>query len=228
VAEDGDLVIPIHLCSEDGRIVVNRTDSPSVVIQRGVVQIVNQNETYGCDDPITDGDPTNEDAVVYRPTLATDALENGFVTGVNANFVGNAHDFQNGCVNPSRGSGGKGSYFIDRLRIHFGSEEPAFVQAQMELLQGDKLRVLQAAVNAARPALRRVDWLALRVLTDAAIFLHGRGNYAAALFKIRVLLALNDRVRYAVILGQNPNGEIKYRALNIEDMYRRRIIPLAP
>jgi hypothetical protein len=210
--------------------VVNRTNSPGVIFTRGVVEIVNQTETYGCDDPITDGDPTDEDAVVYRPNLATDALESGFITGVQANFVGNAHDFKNGCVNPSRGSGGKGSYFIDRLRIHFGpgSDDPAFQHMQMVTLQGDKLKVWRAAVDAAKPALKTVDWLALRVLVDAVIFLHGRGNYDAALIKTRLLLKLNDKVRYKSLPGKNPHGEIVYRGLNIEDMYRRLIIPFAP
>jgi hypothetical protein len=80
----------------------------------------------------------------------------------------------------------------------------------------------------AKPFLKTVDWLALRVLIEAAIAAHDRQLYNAELLKIRLLLALNDKVRYKLVPGENPHGEIKYRALHAEDMVRRSIIPFAP
>lgn len=229
VPADGAIVIPAYLCATIGDITVRRTSAPDVVINSGVVEIVNQTEKYGCDDPITGGDETAQDAVIYRATQRADQLEDAYLTGVNSFFVGNAHDFHNGCVNPSRGSGGKGSYFIEGTRIHFGpgNDDPAFRHMQMIALQRDKLTVTRGAVLAAKPALKPLDWLALKVLVDSAIYFHDRGNYSAALFKLGLLRKLNGKVKYTVIPGKNYQGEILYRILNDEDMYRRRIIPFS-
>jgi hypothetical protein len=169
----------------------------------------------------------------YQANDPADVLEGGFVTGVNPRFVGTFHDFLVGCINPPRGSGGKGSYFAKGLFIDPGlgndfATNPLGNHMFMVELQSFKLQVLRAAIVEARPFLKTLDWLALRVLIEAAIGAHNHQLYNAELLKIRLLLALNDKVKFTLVPGENPHGEIKYRALNAQDMVRRRIIPFAP
>ncbi len=97
----------------------------------------------------------------------------------------------------------------------------------MIALQRYKLKKALAAVNAAKPALKPVEWLALRVLAEAALYFHDRGHYDTALFKVKLLLQLNDKLKpkYKVIANKNPYGEVTYRYLNLKDMYERRLIP---
>jgi hypothetical protein len=229
---DGAVVIPAYLCGND--VVITKTES-DVEIPRGVVTVENQEDNpFGCDAPIpSDADPTEQDVIGYQTTLPSDMLETGFVSGTNPRFVGSLHEVTSGCVNPSRGSGVRGSWWAAGLRIDPGAgnsraENAAGNHAFMVALQRHKLKVLRAAALQAKPALRRIDWTALVVLADAVIFLHDRGHYELALAKLRLLRYLNDRVPYKVVPGENYNGEIAYRVLNAEDMYARRIIPFAP
>ncbi|MGH8865730.1 MAG: hypothetical protein ACREVZ_13975, partial [Burkholderiales bacterium] len=229
---DGAVVIPTYLCGEN--VVATKTES-DVEIPKGVVTIENQSDNpFGCDAPIPAGaDPTEQDAVAYQTTAGSDMLESGFVTSVDPRFVGTVAEVTNGCGSPSRGSGGKGSWWFAGLRIDPGTgndraTSPLGNHMFMVALQRYKLQVLRAAVLAAKPALKKVDWLALNVLINSAIFLHDRNYYSAALFKVRLLLKLNDKITYTIIAGKNPYGEIEYRALNAEDIYSRRLIPFAP
>ena len=95
----------------------------------------------------------------------------------------------------------------------------------MIALQRYKLKKAQAAVNAAKPALKPISWLALRLLADAALYFHDRGDYGIALHKVKLLLKLNDQLKYKVITDKNPYGEVTYRYLNARDIYERRLIP---
>ena len=236
VPGDGDLIIPPYLCStplpgEDfGEIIVNRTES-AVQVPTGIVQITGTNR-YGTANPVFPNDPTNQDVVVYRNNIASQQLEKADEMGVDELFNGNVAETTNGVINPPRGAGGKGSYFIENLRMHFDLE-PGYVFAanaavnhtRMVALQRYKLEKARAAVNAAKPALKPVSWLALRVLADAALYFHDRGNYDIALLKVKLLLKLNDQLKYKVITDKNPYGEVTYRYLNARDIYERRLIP---
>ena len=228
VPGDGALVIAPYLCSTDGVIVVRRTASP-VVVSQGIVQITGTN-TYGTNDPVFPADPTKQDIVVYRNTLASDQLEKATETGVLPLFLGNVAETTNGIINPPRGAGGKGSYFVEGLRIHFGpgydfATNAAGNHTQMVALQRYKLKKAMEAVDAAKPALKPIEWLAMKVLAEAALYFHDRGNYDLALFKVKLLLKLNDALKYKVIAGKNPYGEVAYRYLNAQDIYTRRLIP---
>jgi hypothetical protein len=168
--------------------------------------------------------------VVYRHNLASAQLEKAVEMGVDALFLGNVAETTNGIINPPRGAGGAGSYFIEGLRIHFGpgfgfDENAAGNHFQMIALQRYKLVKGRAAVIAAKPALKPISWAALKVLADAALYFHDRGNYDVALFKVKLLLKLNDQLKYTVIADKNPYGEVAYRYLNARDIYERRLIP---
>jgi hypothetical protein len=230
VPGDGDLVIAPYLCSTFGEIIVRRTESP-VEVPTGIVQITGTNK-YGTQNPVFPGDPTDEDVVVYRNNLDSEQLEKFGEMGVDALFQGNVAETTNGVVNPPRGAGGKGSYFIEGLRIHFDLEpgynylaNTALIDTRMVELQRYKLGKGLKAVIAAKPALKPVSWLALRVLADAALFFHNRGDYGIALHKVKLLLKLNDQLKYKVIPDKNPYGEVTYRYLNARDIYERRLIP---
>jgi len=230
VPGDGAVIIAPYLCSTFGEIIVRRTES-SIDVFTGVVQITGTNK-YGTANPVYPDDPTDQDVVVYRNNIASQQLETAVEMGVDPLFLGNVAETTNGVINPPRGAGGKGSYFIEGLRIHFGpgydfAGNAAGNHFQMIALQKYKLKKAQAAVIAAKPALKPVSWLALKVLADAALYFHDRGDYGIALYKVKLLLALNDKLKpkYSVVPGKNPYGEVHYRYLNARDIYERRLIP---
>lgn len=218
--DDGmpEVIIPAYLCGHPDFLVI-KTEG-DVEIPYGVVEIINQTATllpdnlYGCNDPIT-GDPTEQDVVTWQTTDKDEMLETALGEG---QYEGTLAEVTHGC-GTSRGSGGKGSWFVVGLRIQPGP---------LHDLQKYKLTLLRAAVVESRPALRKIDWLALRALVDAAIFYHNRGMYEAALFKVRLFMHLVERINYTALPGENYNGEHTWRARNLEDMYSRRIIPFAP
>ena len=236
VPGDGPLVIAPFLCSSDGVITVRRTET-QVQVPNGIVQITGTNK-YGTDanphsceeEAPLPCDPTDQDIVVYRNTLASDQLEKAVESGVDPLFLGNVAETTHSVINPPRGAGGKGSYFIEGLRIQFPNgylfdQNSAAHHGLVVALQRYKLKKALAAVDAAKPALKPVEWLALRVLAEAALYFHDRGRYDTALFKVKLLLQLNDKLKYKVIANKNPYGEVTYRYLNLKDMYERRLIP---
>jgi len=200
-----------------------------VQVPTGIVEITGTNK-YGTANPVYPLDPTFQDVVVYRNTDALQQLETDGEMGVDPLFLGNVAETTNGVINPPRGAGNKGSYFFEGLRVHFGpgfdfSANPAGNHALMIALQRYKLMKGREAVIAAKPALKPVSLLALKVLADAALYFHDRGNYDLALRKVKLLLQLNDKLRYKVIPDKNPYGEVAYRYLNARDIYERRLIP---
>ena len=230
VPGDGEVIIAPYLCSTFGEITVRRTES-QVDVPAGVVQITGTNK-YGTANPVFPNDPTNQDVVIYRHNIASEQLEKAVETGVDALFLGNVAETTNGVINPPRGAGGVGSYFIEGLRIHFDlspgydySANTDFVAARMLDLQRYKLEKAREAVIAAKPALKPNAWSGLIAHADAALSFHNRGRYGDALAKIKSLLKLNDREKYEVIPDKNPSGEITYRYLNARDIYERRLIP---
>ena len=156
--------------------------------------------------------------------------------GVLPLFLGNVAEVTNGVINPPRGSGGKGSYFVEGLRIHFPpgfgygapDNNPDGNHTQMVALQRYKLAKGLDAIQQAKRSLKTIDWLALKTLGVAALFFHDRGNYDAARVKVKLLLKLNDAVTYKVIAGTNDHADVAYRYLNADYMYRAKIIPYAP
>ena len=230
VPGDGAVIIAPYLCSTFGEITVRRTES-LVEVPTGVVQITGTNK-YGTADPVFPNDPTNQDIVVYRHNIASKQLEKAVETGVDALFLGNVAETTNGVINPPRGAGGAGSYFIEGLRLHFDlppgydyNANTDFIAARMVDLQRYKLEKAREAVIAAKPALKPASWSGLMAHADAALSFHNRGRYGDALAKIKSLLKLNDREKYEVVPGENPAGEITYRYLNAKDIYERRLIP---
>ena len=230
VPGDGEVIIAPYLCSTFGEITVRRTES-LVDVPAGVVQITGTNK-YGTANPVFPNDPTNQDIVVYRHNLASEQLEKAVETGVDALFLGNVAETTNGIINPPRGAGNVGSYFIEGLRIHFDlspgydyNANTDFVDARMVDLQRYKLEKAREAVIAARPALKPNAWSGLLAHADAVLSFHNRGRYADALAKIKSLLKLNEREKYEIIPDENPSGEITYRYLNARDIYERRLIP---
>ncbi len=236
--DDGPLVIAPFMCSSDGVITVRRTVT-DVQVPNGIVQITGTNK-YGTDtnphsceeEAPLPCDPTDQDIVVYRNTRDIDQLEKAGESSVAELFRGNVAETTNGVINPPRGAGGKGSYFIEGLRIQFPNgylfDQNALAHHGLVIaLQRYKLKKAVAAVDAAKPALKPVEWLALRVLAEAALYFHDKGHYDAALFKVKLLLQLNDKLKpkYKVIANKNPYGEVTYRYLNLKDMYERRLIP---
>jgi hypothetical protein len=157
VPGDGALIIAPYLCSTFGEIIVRRTES-LVEVPTGIVQITGTNK-YGTADPVHPNDPTDQDIVVYRNNIASQQLETAVEMGVDALFLGNVAETTNGVINPPRGAGGKGSYFIEGLRIHFGpgydfGANPDGNHFQMIALQRYKLTKAREAVIAAKPALK--------------------------------------------------------------------------
>jgi hypothetical protein len=236
VPGDGPVIIPPYLCSTPtltdplGVIIIRRTES-SVEVPTGIIQITGTNK-YGTANPVHPNDPTFQDVVVYRNNFASQQLELAAEMGVDPLFLGNVAETTNGVINPPRGAGGKGSYFFENLRVHFDlplgyayGANTDFINTRMVALQRYKLVKARAAVIAAKPALKPVSWLALRVLADAALYFHDRGNYGVALHKVKLLLKLNDQLKYKVIPDKNPYGEVTYRYLNARDIYERRLIP---
>lgn len=230
VPGDGPLIIPPYLCSTFGEIIVRRTESP-VDILTGVVQITGTSK-YGTANPVFPYDPTNQDVVVYRNNIASLQLETADEMGVDELFLGNVAETTNGVINPPRGAGNLGSYFIEGLRIHFDlapgyvyGANATFIDTRMVELQRYKLEKGREAVIAAKPALKPSSWSGLMAHADAALAFHNRGKYGDALAKVKSLLKLNGREKYKVIPGKNPYGEVQYRYLNARDIYERRLIP---
>ncbi len=230
VAGDGAVIIAPYLCSTDGEIIVRRTAS-AVQVPTGVVQITGTNK-YGTANPVFPHDPTNQDIVVYRHNIASQQLETAVEMGVNALFLGNVAETTNGVINPPRGAGNTGSYFIEGLRVHFDlapgyvyGANTDFINTRMVELQRYKLEKGREAVIAAKPALKPSSWSGLMAHADNALSFHNRGRYGDALAKVKSLLKLNDREKYKVIPDKNPYGEVTYRYLNAADIYERRLIP---
>ena len=160
VPGDGALIIAPYLCSTFGEIIVRRTES-LVEVPTGVVQITGTSK-YGTANPVFPNDPTNQDVVVYRHNIASQQLEKAVETGVNALFLGNVAETTNGVINPPRGAGGTGSYFIEGLRIHLiwrpasTTNADRLITSRMVELQRYKLEKGREAVIAAKPALKPV------------------------------------------------------------------------
>ena len=233
--EFADVIVPPHLCAPSGRFKMYNVVAPETVITKGVVEFIADAEAQGArpclkNNPYPNGLPTEQGVATYQTDNRADTLENDFLGNyAGTKFEGTLKEVSFDCVNPPRG-GGRGSWYGVGLELNagplqIGADPVAHTQAFLIELQSYNLTLLQAAVIESKPALRKIDWLALRVVVDAAIFLHNRGHYAAALFKVRLFLALVERINYQVIAGENYNGEHLYRAMNIRDLYQRRWIP---
>jgi hypothetical protein len=91
-----------------------------------------------------------------------------------------------------------------------------------------KLELLRASVDESKVALPKLTHFALRVLVDAAIYFHDRGNYKLAALNVKLFLKAVGLARYKAIAGRNFNGEHLMRGSNLEFMYGEKILPFGP
>jgi hypothetical protein len=217
--------VPAYLCGNN--VVFTHILSP-VDVLRDIVIFENseEEETFGCANPPAVW--TQQDVIGYSTSDPTDMFEHGITTGfVDPKLYGSHHDFVIGCRNPPRGAGGKGSWISRGLQFH-----PDVDDTFRHELTAYKLYATRLAVVAAKPFLKKAEWLALLVPIDAAIYLHGQGKEKLALASVKVLVALNDKVKYRVAgpleEPRNPHGEIKFRGLNAVDMIDRRTLREGP
>ena len=234
---NGAVVIPPYLCGHPDFLVIE-THTEGVEVPRGAVEVENlteealPNNLFGCG-PVRqnpagqfDPDPSHRDVVGWQAQDPQQMLETSRGTG---RFFGTVTEVTYACGS-SRGKVLSGSYHFVGLRIHPGpgnelAGNPLGSHQSFIELTRYKLDVLRAAVDEAKIALPKLDYLALRVLVDAAIFWHDRGKHQLALLNVRLFLRAVERVRYRQIAGENFNGEHLMRGSNIEFMYAKKILP---
>jgi hypothetical protein len=235
----GAVVIPPYLCGHPDFIVIE-TETEGVEVLSGAVEVENLTEEalpgnlYGCtsvrQNPagVIDPDPSHRDVVAWQAQSSAEMLETALGGG---RFFGTVAEVTYGCGS-SRGKVVNGSYHFVGLRIHpgpgnelagnpYGNHE-SFVE-----LTRYKLELLRASVDAAKGALSRLTYLALRTLVDVAIHFHDHGKYKLALLNVKLFLHTVERARYQEIPGENFNGEHLMRGSNLEFMYAEKVVPFA-
>jgi hypothetical protein len=234
---NGAVVIPPYLCGHPDFVVIETT-STGVDISQGVISVENLTQDvlpgnlYGCTatrlNPVgvTDPDPSHRDVVAWQAADATQMLETTLGRG---QYLGTLTEVTYGCGS-SRGKVINGSYHFIGLRIYAGDgndydSNPAGNHQALLDLTRYKLGVLQASVIASKPALSTLSYLALKTLTDAAIYFHEHGRYQLALLNVNLFVDLVNHTKYAVIAGKNYNGEHLMRASNLQFMYTDKLIP---
>ena len=234
---NGAVVIPPYLCGHPDFIVIE-THTEGVEVLSGAVEVENlteevlPNNLFGCG-PVRqnpagqfDPDPSHRDVVAWQAQDPQEMLETSSGTG---RFFGTVAEVTYACGS-SRGRVVSGSYHFVGLRIHPGpgnelAGNPAGNHQSFVELTRYKLELLRASVDAARPALPKLDHLALRVLLDLAIKSHDRGKYPLAALNIKLFLKLVEIARYREVPGENFNGEHLMRGSNLEFMYEAKILP---
>ena len=234
---NGAVVIPSYLCGHPDFIVIE-TDLEGVEVLSGAIEVENlteevlPNNLFGCG-PVrqnpagaVDPDPSHRDVVAWQSQDPQQMLETSLGSG---RFFGTVAEVTYACGS-SRGKIVKGSYHFVGLRIHPGPGNELAGNAAgnhhsfIELTRY-KLQLLRASVNESKIALPKLDHLALRVLLDAAIRFHDRGNYRLAALHIKLFLKAVEHVRYREIPGENFNGDHLMRGSNLEFMYAEKILP---
>jgi hypothetical protein len=235
---NGAVVIPPYLCGHPDFIVIE-THTEGVEVLSGAIEVENlteevlPNNLFGCgpvrQNPagVVDPDPSHRDVVAWQSQDPQQMLETGSGTG---RFFGTVAEVTYACGS-SRAKVVNGSYHFVGLRIHPGpgneltDGNPAGNHQSFIELTRYKLGLLRASVDESKVALPKLDHLALRVLVDAAIFWHDRGNYKLAALNVRLFLKAVDVVRYREIPGENFNGDHLMRGSNLEFMYAEKILP---
>ena len=120
-----EVIGPGYLCAHPDLdyFLVVKSQAP-IEIPSGVVSISNDTKkllpiAYDCNLPIPKNvNPTLQDIVVFQYDKKEDMVESIATTGP---YFGTVTETTNGCINPSRGSGPKGSWHLVGLHIDAGS-----------------------------------------------------------------------------------------------------------
>ncbi|HEY4368344.1 MAG TPA: hypothetical protein VGN07_14005 [Steroidobacteraceae bacterium] len=237
---NGAVIIPQYLCGHPDFLVIE-TAASGVEVLTGTILVENltkdvlPDNLYGCDDVRQnpagqiDPDPAHRDVVAWQSSDPAKMLETSLGTG---RFAGTLAEVTYGCGS-SRGKVLNGSYQFVGLRIYPGDSNEYALNAlgnhqSFVDLTRYKLELLQASVVASKAAVPKINYLALKVLVDATLYLHDRGKYKAALLNIRLFQDLVEHTRYKAIPGENFNGDHLMRASNVQFIYTDKLIPFAP
>jgi hypothetical protein len=152
----------------------------------GVVSITNDTSklrcrSYICNAPLAGVPALEQDVVDFQYDDKDDMPESGFQSPVDAAFNGTVIESTNGCINPSRGSGGQGSWILVGLSIHQRAASSAM--ARLVDLVEHKLDLLQVVVNETKVdgAIKGGDYSKLSTAVGAAVNHIQRGNFREAL-----------------------------------------------
>jgi hypothetical protein len=233
---DPDVVIPSYLCThpENPQFVVIKTSS-AVQIPSGVVAITNDtskllNPSYICQAPIQNGNPLAQDVVVFQYDNKSDMLETGFTSLVDGEFDGTVIESTNGCINPSRGSGGKGSFIFVGLSIQQGTASS--VQARLVNLLRHKLDLLGLAVNTAKSAgaLKNGDYNKLISEVNACRGDLTNGNFKEAFKHVQNFQKFLNAAVITPATGtaRNHDGEMRMRIDNIGFTLKVKVMLQSP
>jgi hypothetical protein len=158
--------------------------------------------------------PLERDVVVFQYDDKDDMPESGFQSPVDAAFNGTVIESTNGCINPSRGSGGQGSWILVGLSIH--QRAAPIAMARLVDLVEHTLDLLQVAVNETEVdgAIKGGDYSKLSSAVGAAVSHIQRGNFREALVHVQKFQTATKAATFAT-KPTNWNGEFLMRADNI-------------
>jgi len=120
-----DFVMPAWLCADSGSFVIVKTTTP-VDIPNGVVSFINNpanqglNLPYICQSPIpANGNVLLQDIVVHQLDDDAKTFEGRHTTNIDPAWNGATFgEFTTGCINPSRSTGPKGTWFAVGVRLY--------------------------------------------------------------------------------------------------------------
>jgi hypothetical protein len=248
---DDDVIVPGYLCTHPAnpQLLVIKSHS-DVEIPSGVVSITNDttkllNPAYDCNAPIPPlaggpfgrEDPLTQDVVVFQYDDLNVMLENGFNSlrdSSKGEFDGSVIESTNGCINPSRGSGGRGSYILVGLSIHQGSA--ASSRARLIALVQHKFDVLGKGLDQAKidRALKNGDYSKLKSEVNAATGDLTNGNFNEAYKHVQNFKKfLNSASIKTDVTDRNGdlknwNGEFRMRIDNIAFTLQVKVRLLSP
>jgi hypothetical protein len=226
-----EVIVPGYLCAHPdlGHFLVVKSQAP-IEIPSGVVSISNDTKkllpiAYDCNLPIPNNvNPTLQDVVVFQYDKKEDMIEAITTTGP---YFGTATEATNSCINPSRGSGPKGSWHLVGLHIDAGSASA--YQALLELTKF-KLQMLQEAVAQANAEGALTGGDATKLGNEARTALGDilKGNLTEALKKVVNFQKFAKAATYTTTSDTNWNGEFLMRGDNLAFMLKVKLIPFKP
>lgn len=219
----------------NGKILVVKTES-AVQIPSGVVEFTNDttaqlNPAYDCNAPLSGEHPLEQDIVVFqyddRTTMIDDTAESGVDPALDN---GSVTESTNACINPSRGSGGKGTYILVGLSFQQGNaaspQERLFDEVEHKLI------LLREAVQRARAdggAIKNGDATKLSSAIGAALDHMRRGNLGEAVVHMQMFKATTQTAVFKTgPSGTNWNGEFLMRVDSAIFTTRVKLQLLAP
>lgn len=240
-----DAIIPAYLCgSPKFQVVIAETTD--IRIPNGTILVENQtsdvfpNNLYDCTGPnnpdigdplLHPDDPQNRDVMAWQTTDLTKMPENDL--GAMHGFPGSVGEFNFECGS-SRGKGHSFSLYFLGMHIDFGdgydiATNPDGNHAQFALLTRYKLHVLKDVIVESKVALnsnfaQRFGHWWLNRWVNIAIRKHDRGQYNAALWRLRLIDGLIQYLPYTEIADENYQGETEMRNSNGIFMYTDKVI----